>query len=231
MEDILDQIARLTGMLRLDLLAGLGLATLLGGLIGLEREASGKPAGLRTNILICVGATLITDLSMSLSGLFHEGDVRADPGRLAAQIVSGIGFLGAGTIIQARGTVSGLTSAATLWVVAGIGIAVGTRHQVEAIGTTALVLAVLVPLGFIERRLSHWRRSRIIRVTVVRRPEAMAELRALVTSSGLSIRKETVIVEDECLMASLQLRGNAACYLRCRDTLVNCAEVRMMELR
>ncbi len=103
--------------LRLDLLVRLALAVVLGGAIGWEREASGKPAGLRTNILICVGAALFTDLSIRFGGLAIGGVVR-DPARIAAQIITGIGFLGSGTIIQARGTVTGLTTAATLCVVA-----------------------------------------------------------------------------------------------------------------
>src|SRR5690554_1125523 len=109
------------GWLRVDLLVRLLLAAILGGLVGLEREISGKPAGLRTNLLICVGAALLTELSLSI-GLLTAERPNADPARIAAQIVSGIGFLGAGTIIQARGSVVGLTTAATLWVVAAIGI-------------------------------------------------------------------------------------------------------------
>src|SRR5262245_12494018 len=101
--------------LRLDLLAQLLLATLLGGAIGMEREISGKPAGLRTNILICVGATLFTVLSVQMSG------ARGDPGRIAAQVLTGVGFIGAGTILHARGSVTGLSRAATIWLVASIG--------------------------------------------------------------------------------------------------------------
>ena len=110
----------------LDLLGELLLATLLGGVIGWERDASGKPAGLRTNILICVGSALLTDLSIGFAQ-FVGGGVASDPARITAQIVSGIGFLGAGTILKARGTVIGLTTAATLWVVAAIGMTVGGR--------------------------------------------------------------------------------------------------------
>ena len=117
--------------LRLDLLVRLVLAVVLGGAIGWERESSNKPAGLRTNILICVGAALFTDLSIRFGGFAIEGAVR-DPARIAAQIITGIGFLGAGTIIQARGTVTGLTTAATLWVVAGIGMSVGSGSYAEA---------------------------------------------------------------------------------------------------
>lgn len=133
--------------LRLDLLGGLLLATVLGGAIGWEREHAGKPAGLRTNILICIAATLLTDLSVSVAA---TAPAVSDPGRIAAQIVTGMGFLGAGTIIQARGHVTGLTTAATLWVVAAIGMAIGFGAHVEAVGTTLLVLVTLIPLRKVE---------------------------------------------------------------------------------
>lgn len=136
-------------VLHLDLLARLLVATLCGGAIGWERSWSGKPAGLRTNLLICVGATLLTYVGISMT---REFGAPGDPARLSAQIVSGIGFLGAGTIIQSKGTVTGLTSAATLWVVGAIGIAVGSGYYVEAVGTALLVLAALVPLEWLEKR-------------------------------------------------------------------------------
>src|SRR5207248_10519029 len=93
------------------------LAALLGALIGFERERHDRPAGLRTHILVCMGAALITQVSR------HLGGVRFDESRIAAQIVSGIGFLGAGTIFRTGSVVRGLTTAASLWVVAGIGMA------------------------------------------------------------------------------------------------------------
>lgn len=142
--------------LRLDLLGGLLLATLLGGAIGWERERAHKPAGLRTNILICLAAALLTDLSVRSAALPGSGD----PGRIAAQIVTGVGFLGAGTILQARGTVTGLTSAATLWIVAAIGIAVGFGAYVEAVGTTLLVLIALIPLRWFEKGVEAGKRGR-----------------------------------------------------------------------
>ncbi len=122
----------------------------------MERELQEKAAGLRTNILICVGAALFTELSgrLALADSWIGG---ADPSRIAAQIVSGIGFLGAGTIIQSRAHVRGLTTAATIWVVAAIGMAVGAGAFSAAIGGTLLILVVLVGLGFLERRLkSGW---------------------------------------------------------------------------
>ncbi len=135
--------------LRLDLLGHLLLATVLGGAIGFERQHAHKPAGLRTNILICVGAALLTDLSVR-TALLSEGP--ADPARISAQIVSGIGFLGAGVILQARGSVTGLTTAATMWVVAAIGMNVGSGAVIEAVGATVLVLFVLIPLRWLEGR-------------------------------------------------------------------------------
>ena len=131
--------------LPLELLLHLVLAVILGGAIGLERELQQKAAGLRTNILICAGAALFTELSSAMTSEF------GDPSRIAAQIVTGVGFLGAGAIIQGRGTVTGLTTAATMWLVAAIGMAVGFGALLEAIGTTLLVVLVLVALRPIER--------------------------------------------------------------------------------
>jgi putative Mg2+ transporter-C (MgtC) family protein len=141
--------------LRLDLLGRLILAAILGGAIGWERQHAHKPAGLRTNILICMGAALLTDLSVHVA---RAATGPADPGRIAAQIVTGMGFLGAGTIIQSRGNVTGLTTAATLWVVAAIGMSVGFGAIMEAAGATALVLVVLIPLRSVEARAAGFRR-------------------------------------------------------------------------
>jgi putative Mg2+ transporter-C (MgtC) family protein len=134
-------------VLRLDLGAKLLIAILAGGAIGLERELRRKPAGLRTNILICLGSALLMDLSMRIAGTSG-----GDPGRIAAQVVTGIGFLGAGTILHTRGTITGLTSAATIWVVAAIGLTVGAGYLFEALGATVTVTVVLEGLGWIERR-------------------------------------------------------------------------------
>ena len=200
-------------ILRMDLLGELVIATVLGGLIGLERELSGKPAGLRTNILICVGATLITDLSLDMA-VTLQGDVRADGSRLAAQVVSGIGFLGAGTIIQGRGMVSGLTSAATLWVVAAIGIAIGSRHLIEAIGTGFLVLMILLPLGAVERRIERQRTARRIVVELARNPGGLPALRECVEGNGLHIRAEQVELDGEVLRVKLDVTGNTEAWNR-----------------
>ena len=132
---------------RLDLAAKLFAAILVGGAIGLERELRRKPAGLRTNILICMGSALLMDLSMGIT-VTHGGD----PGRIAAQVVTGIGFLGAGTILHSRGQITGLTSAATIWVVAALGLTIGAGHYVEALGASVTTIVVLMGMGWVEAR-------------------------------------------------------------------------------
>jgi putative Mg2+ transporter-C (MgtC) family protein len=125
-----------------------GFAVLCGGIVGLERELRNKPAGFRTNILICLGATLYM-LTGELLQAAQKG-AGIDPTRIAAQVVSGIGFLGAGTIMHARGSVVGLTSAATIWVVAGIGLLIGAGFPGLGVLTTLLVLATLEGLQRLE---------------------------------------------------------------------------------
>ncbi|MEA2627247.1 MAG: putative Mg2+ transporter-C (MgtC) family protein [Candidatus Binatota bacterium] len=141
-------MADLVEILHLALLSEMLLAAVLGGLIGLERELSGKPAGLRTNMLICMGSALAMEISEHVARA-----AGTDPGRIAAQVISGVGFIGAGTIMVARGHgVVGLTTAATIWVVAAVGLAVGAHAYVDAIGTTFLVVLVLFGLGRLEHR-------------------------------------------------------------------------------
>ncbi|MBI3322922.1 MAG: MgtC/SapB family protein [Candidatus Omnitrophica bacterium] len=129
------------------------LASLLSGLVGLEREAKGRAAGLRTHVLVCMGSTLIM-----LTGVYmaaqYRGVLEVDPTRMAAQVISGIGFLGAGTIIQFRDSVRGLTTAASVWAAGGIGVAVGTGFYLGAAAATVIVLVVLHVLHDFESRLS-----------------------------------------------------------------------------
>lgn len=129
------------------------LSALLGGAVGAERERTGKWAGLRTHMLIAVGSALLTDVSVSM-GREYGPDVGWDPGRISAQIVSGLGFIGAGTIIQSRGAVHGLTTAAGLWVAGAIGLAVGGGYYDEALVTTVALLVILAAFRPLARRLS-----------------------------------------------------------------------------
>ncbi|MFZ5351532.1 MAG: MgtC/SapB family protein [Bacillota bacterium] len=132
-----------------DMLIRFALACLLGGLIGLERERNRHPAGLRTHILVCIGSTLVLICSLLLFEQF--GDlVNMDPARLGAQVISGIGFLGAGTIIKEGVSIKGLTTAASLWAVACIGIAIGAGFYMAAILTTSFVLITLMVFSRFE---------------------------------------------------------------------------------
>ena len=140
------------------------LALLLGGLIGWERERHARPAGLRTHILVCVGAALITQVSASFG---PNGD------RIAAQVITGVGFLGAGTIIRegTAGLVHGLTTAASLWAIAGVGIAVGYGGTYAELGTmaTLIILFTLTLLNTFEEDLIRQRRHQAL--TVVFKPD------------------------------------------------------------
>jgi putative Mg2+ transporter-C (MgtC) family protein len=199
--------AQLTADLRLDLLLKLVMAVVLGGAVGLEREIAGKPAGLRTNILICVGAALITDISIEIVR-GADGSRLGDPARLAAQIVSGIGFIGAGTIMQARGTVTGLTSAATIWVVAAIGITIGAGKYIEAAGAGVLVTVVLAGLGTLEHRLR--RARRVLSCTIRARPGfPQDELEQHLAASGIRIIGQRMFDHAEDRVFELKLAGPA----------------------
>ena len=135
--------------MEIELLLKIALSAVLGGLIGTERELSGKEAGLRTNILIAVGSTLFTIISLKISA----GYSTSDPSRIISQIVTGIGFLGAGSIIQSKISVHGLTTAATIWTVAGIGIAVGTGHYLFSLTITLLIILILYIFKNISTRI------------------------------------------------------------------------------
>src|SRR5579862_6227020 len=125
----------------------LALACLLGGIIGLEREVKRRSAGVRTNMLICMGAAFFTLLSAVLAG-----DTSPNKGQVASNIVQGIGFLGAGLILHSRSRVSGLTSAASVWVVASIGMACGAGLYVAAVVAAIVVVLAIEVVGFLERR-------------------------------------------------------------------------------
>lgn len=135
------------------------LAAVLGGAVGAQREIHGAPAGMRTHILVAFGSAMFTIISAeAVFGLVaYTGDSGAaaiDPTRIAAQVVAGIGFLGAGAIIKDGTTIRGLTTAASLWTVAAIGMAVGARELYVAVGGTVIIIVALGPLGVLSARLA-----------------------------------------------------------------------------
>jgi putative Mg2+ transporter-C (MgtC) family protein len=142
----------------------LAITAVLAALIGLEREVHGSIAGLRTHILVGIGSCLIMITSMHVFELY-AGRTSVDPARIAAQVVSGVGFLGAGTILRFKASVKGLTTAASVWATAGIGLAVGIGLYRAAFFTTLVILMSLIFLSTVEKRLVRQRRHRQLVLT------------------------------------------------------------------
>jgi len=166
----------------LETLLKLVLAIALGGIIGLEREASQKPAGLRTHILICVSAAMMMVLSRFL--LAGRGEASGDVLRIAAAVITGMGFIGAGTIIQAQGSVQGLTTAATLWTVTGMGLVIGAGYYAVAVIFAGLILATLVIFRRIEE--THLKKSLYhYHLRIKDSPDFLINLRKLIFHLGL----------------------------------------------
>jgi putative Mg2+ transporter-C (MgtC) family protein len=158
------------------------LAVALGAAIGVEREFFRKPAGVRTNCLICLGAALFTILSLKLSA------GRGDPGRIAAQIVAGVGFLGAGAILRDGGRVVGLTTAAGIWLVAAVGMAVGAGQYMVAGLTAAVALVVLRAFDVAESWIGRIGESRLYQVRVPD-AEAFRQVDERFKNSGLRVER------------------------------------------
>ena len=190
---------------------------LLGGIIGAERELARKPAGFRTNLLICMGAALLTVISREIALEVGSDSVfRSDPGRIAAQIVSGIGFLGAGTIIQARGSVHGLTTAATIWVMAGIGLAIGSGFYAPAVATTLILLVILWVLGRIESRISKPRRFVHFQVRARREAGVLDEINDIAEENALQLN-DFRLSRDE---RAMEIEFALTCSATARDEFV-----------
>lgn len=179
------------------------LAALFSGIIGYEREVHGRAAGLRTTILVGVGSCLVMITSMNLYEIYHASGV-VDPSRMAAQVVSGIGFLGAGTIIRFQASVRGLTTAAGLWAVAGIGLAVGSGFYTAALLTTAIIFIVLVTLSRFERRIKRQTEKRLKIQTNVN-TDQLAQIRKRVTDLNAEIIQIDINPSSEEGMFSLSL--------------------------
>jgi putative Mg2+ transporter-C (MgtC) family protein len=174
-------------------------ALFCGGLIGLERELKSKAAGIKTNMLICVGATLYTAISMIMATSEMGEGVKGDPARIAAQIVSGIGFLGGGAILQSKGNVVGLTTAATIWLVAALGVWIGMGQLAVAACVTLLIVVVLVSVTFFENQFLG--RKRLFRITVHLREKSdeitRAALEELLKSHALGLEEYREIMSGE----------------------------------
>jgi putative Mg2+ transporter-C (MgtC) family protein len=156
------------------------LAVVFGGMIGVEREYHNKAAGFRTNIFICLGAAIFTIISTKLGG-------PSDPVRITAQIVTGIGFIGAGVIMREAGHIVGLTTASTIWLVAGLGVAVGGGQYLFALAGTLLALAVLWAFPSLENIIDHLNHFSMYELTVANNDALYVDLRSQFRENGLRI--------------------------------------------
>lgn len=196
-----DNIPSLLGNNEVQMVLRLVLATVLGGMVGIERGKGDRPAGLRTHVLVCVGSTLFM-----LVSIFGFGDttpvhttvddlgVRRDSARIAAQVVSGIGFLGAGTIIHEGLSVKGLTTAATMWMVSAIGLAVGSGMYIVSIASTILTLVVLTVLHSWEKQIGLRGKTatRLIVARVQNRPGIITDVTNYLTINGVKLKSLNV---------------------------------------
>ena len=178
------------------------LALVLGGLIGWERELYDKPAGFRTNTLICVGSTLFTIFSLKI-GIFPG----TDSARFAAQIVSGIGFLGAGAIIRRGEAVLGLTTAATIWFVASIGMGIGAGYYLTSSAGAVLALAILVLFRKFEHVVDRFHTTRTYHVILTAEDEAVKELNHALRSCGLRVLGNKQVKSDNRYFYEITLSG------------------------
>jgi putative Mg2+ transporter-C (MgtC) family protein len=181
-----------------EMLLRLAAATVLGGLIGLERERVESTVGLRTHALVALGSAMF--MLVSMFGFGNAGTAPAvvlDPSRVASQIVSGIGFIGAGVIIFRKEVVRGLTTAASVWLVAAIGMATAGGLYLPALGTTALALGILAAMKPLERRLGAARRPQLLAIVFDRRRTSLGTVKASLGAFGAVIERADVRFNDD----------------------------------
>ena len=189
--------------------AALGLlcASLLGSLVGLEREIHGQPAGLRTHMILSVGAALAAILSISYSQFISSPNLPSDPARIVAQVVSGVGFLGAGAILRFGVTVKGLTTASSLWTTAIIGIACGSGYFALATFSAVVVLLILTMISKLEKRFLPSFQTQTLKVTLEDRPGIVSDIKHLLGDKGVKMVSLNASMPDkETLKLNMVIR-------------------------
>ena len=203
------------------------LAIALGGLIGLEREASQKPAGFRTNILVCVASAMM----MTLAGLLVQakGGTPDTLVRMAAGVITGVGFLGAGTILQSRGAIAGLTTASTLWLVAGLGLVIGAGYYVPALIFTALTIVTLLLFRRIED--SYLRKSQFhYHLKAKARPYILASLRKLALHHGVRLERLTMKQEGSSYLLAFAFSASEEKEQEFNQGLLELADIEELKI-
>ena len=189
----------------------LGLAILIGFVVGLERERRHRPAGVKTHILVCMGATIISliqiemiqDVIIQVTNNPELANVlKADYGRLGAQVISGIGFLGAGTIMRTKGSIKGLTTAATLWLVACVGLGIGMGYYAISIISIVLVMIIITLLKYFQKGIQNKRGIHILDLHFVNKKATMMFLNDYFAEKNILVRNIEFSDEQENLSAS-----------------------------
>jgi len=182
------------------------LAVLVGGIIGYEREYKHMPAGFRTHILVCIGAAVTSIIQMfavnetSIMIMQHPelaAAIKTDIGRLGAQVITGVGFLGAGTIIHEKGSVKGLTTAASIWAVACIGLAVGLGYYFLSITSTILVFMVLVSLKKFEKKFFQKRNIAIVKIEFAYKQGAVRNVAEYLKNNNIKVKHVEFILDED----------------------------------
>ena len=200
-------------------------AVVLGGLVGLERELRDKPAGFRTIILICVGACLFTMLSQSIGGPDWNST------RIAAQIVTGVGFLGAGAIIRDRASIFGLTTASTIWAVAAIGMAIGFGEISLGVLGTLVILTALFVFDVVEQWIGQRRDIQEYKIVAPNTEDTFADIGHMFTGAKLRTRKRSCHEEDESLVFHVVAMGAKANHEKLRMKLARSAKYVLRKAR
>jgi putative Mg2+ transporter-C (MgtC) family protein len=203
------------------------LAIALGGLIGLEREASQKPAGFRTNILVCVGSAMMMTMATLL--VQAKGGTADTLVRMAAGVITGVGFLGAGTIFQARGTIAGLTTASTLWLVAGLGLVIGAGYYLPALIFTALTITTLLLFRKIED--SYLRKSQFhYHMKAKARPHILSSLRKLALHHGVRLERLTMKQEGQSYLLAFSFSASEEKEQEFNQGLLGLADIEELKI-
>jgi putative Mg2+ transporter-C (MgtC) family protein len=194
------------------------LAILLGGMIGIEREFRDKSAGFRTIIFICVGATLFTIFSIQISG-------DNDPARIAANIVTGVGFLGAGVLLRNEGRIIGLTTASIIWLTAAIGMGIGSGHYALAVITALFTLLIIWIFPTIEHFIDSIRDERIYEIAFTGSTEKYKQIDALIKDCKLKMHTNKQFKSGSELIYNVDVIGPPKCHDKLVNALLNDPEI------
>lgn len=205
-----------------EILIRLLLAALWGGIVGIEREYRGKSAGFRTLIMISMGSCFFTMMSQFIGGV-------SNPDRIASNIVTGIGFLGAGVIFRGENRVNGITTAATIWVVAAVGMGIGAGRYISAACASILILFVLAILPYMERRIDRWNKPRTYQIKCEYKEDTIRILELMLKRAKLKYNLFSQTKDGKDVMMRWTAQGNVASHQRFVDELMQDEKIKYFD--